>query len=439
MKKYYYSIDNGVTWEGPFSQQELESFRGMGMIDANTMLKEESAPAGGFLSAPPPSPGGQPQVGTPVDEGYMVSKNGVTSGPYSLATIRTMLSSGALLPQDMAWKAGMANWTPISTLLPPESSQVKLPSLKGFSIGNFFSAVFRHHTEDELMDCFIAGTSKGTPPLASVPTHFPTPWVFARLVLFSLIMYFGFTYALQRFEAPFLLPGLMFVGSFGIPFSIFVLFYELNVRRDVSFYSGCKALVGGGLLSIILTLIFNSFFPTLKDAYWAGLTEEPAKLLVAILLAGKLRNGRILTGVLVGAAVGAGFAAFESAGYCFVAFLTKGAKFDIVTELRAVMTPFGHVVWTAITAGAYWMVLDNKICNHLREKTDTYIDFSILIDKRFLFVALIPVGLHMFWNSTLLADYGLLKHLALGVVAWFVVLRLVLAGLNQIKREKSSL
>jgi RsiW-degrading membrane proteinase PrsW (M82 family) len=85
------------------------------------------------------------------------------------------------------------------------------------------------------------------------------------------------------------------------------------------------------------------------------------------------------------------------------------------------------------------MVLDNKICNHLREKTDTYIDFSILIDKRFLFVALIPVGLHMFWNSTLLADYGLLKHLALGVVAWFVVLRLVLAGLNQIKREKSSL
>lgn len=438
MNKYYYSIDNGVTWEGPFSQKELESFRSMGMIDSNTMLKEESVSSGVSVSVPPPAPGGQAHGGSPADEGYMVSKNGVTSGPYSLATIKTMLGSSTLLPQDMAWKAGMANWTPISTLLPPESSQVNLPSLKGFSVGKFFSSVFSHHTEDDLMDCFIAGTSKGTPPLASVSTHFPTPWVFARMVFFCLIVYFGFSYAMQRFENILLLPGMMFVGNFGIPFSIFVLFYELNVRRDVSFYSGCKSLVGGGLLAIILTLIFHSFFPTLQGAYWAGPIEEAAKLIVVILLAGKLRNGRILTGLLLGAAVGAGFSAFESAGYSFVA-LCKSVQFDELTELRAIMTPFTHVVWTAITAGAYWLVLDNKISNHLREKRDSNMDFSILVDKRFLFIALLPVGLHMLWNCSLLADYGVLKHLALGLAAWFVVLRLVRAGLNQIEREKSSL
>ena len=54
--------------------------------------------------------------------------------------------------------------------------------------------------------------------------------------------------------------------------------------------------------------------------------------------------------------VGAGFAAFESAGYAFNAALgTRGI--DLVSLLqtegvRALLTPLGHVLWTALLGAA---------------------------------------------------------------------------------------
>jgi hypothetical protein len=57
-------------------------------------------------------------------------------------------------------------------------------------------------------------------------------------------------------------------------------------------------------------------------------------------------------GALLGATVGAGFAAFESAGYAFNAAITARG-IDLVSLLqteviRAILSPVGHVLWTAI-------------------------------------------------------------------------------------------
>lgn len=58
---------------------------------------------------------------------------------------------------------------------------------------------------------------------------------------------------------------------------------------------------------------------------------------------------------MLGAAVGFGFAAFESDGYAFNALLTvRGLSLTglVETELvRGVLTPFGHGLWTAILGG----------------------------------------------------------------------------------------
>src|SRR5207249_5192821 len=74
--------------------------------------------------------------------------------------------------------------------------------------------------------------------------------------------------------------------------------------------------------------------------------EESAKLATVIIF---MRNKRFrwsLNGLLMGAAVGAGFAAFESAGYAVASAPALGLL--QIMWSRAVLSPAGHVVWTAL-------------------------------------------------------------------------------------------
>jgi len=86
-----------------------------------------------------------------------------------------------------------------------------------------------------------------------------------------------------------------------------------------------------------------------------GLIEEFAKLLALVLVCWGLRHFRIRDGIILGAAVGSGFAAFESSGYAFSALFTPHglSLFSLVyTEvLRGVLAPLGHGLWTAILGG----------------------------------------------------------------------------------------
>lgn len=451
MKRYFYSIDSGATWEGPFSQEEISNFKTLGIISFDTLIREEGS------DSPPPQPTVTTAAGG-AGVSYIVMIQNIPSGPFTQQQLQNMVHTGAVLPSDMAWREGMSEWCALSAILPSLFSHTHLGTLEGFSLHKFFSEIFKRHTEEELLDCFIAGTRQGTPALSSVSTTFPAPWIFARFFLFTLLLYLGFGWACSYFENPILIPGLLFVGNFGIPFCIFLLFYELNVRRDVPLYKAIQALIGGGVISIIVSLLL--FSQTRSEApIWAGPIEETAKLLAAILVAGRFRNGRILTGLLFGVAIGSGFAAFESAGYTFVTLwqnyichlhaqivpeqaqeALRAAELyhnpDDVMHSRALLSPFGHMIWTAISAGAYWSVLNSKIRSGRRMPTATNIDFSILYDISFLCIAAIPVVLHMLWNSVagLFFPYG---HIIIGVVGWIIVLRLVNSGLNQIKFEQT--
>ncbi len=361
-----------------------------------------------------------------------------------------------------------------STPEPPESVQNgALPGLQGFSVSRFFSSVFAHHTMSEMLDVFCCGTEKTTPPLMSVNTSWPTPWVFARLLLICLLLYVGFTWAAEEFENSKLIPGLIFVGTFGVPFCVLVLFFELNVRRDVSMYAAISAVFVGGLLSILISMVFSRYSPEAArglGAMWAGPVEETGKLLTAVCIAGGLRNGRILTGLLIGAAVGAGFAAFESAGYAYEYFVKRTEAMTLVNGyvlqgaeaqkalyvlklwlekfdperlicVRGLLAPFAHVLWTAIMAGAYWMVMALHVREGRRNAESRSLGLSILADGRFLAFAIVPVLLHMFNNSNLFAEsitQAVLSRVGAGILGWTVVLFLAQKGLNQIRAEQQN-
>jgi len=296
--------------------------------------------------------------------------------------------------------------------------------LEGFSLKEMFSEVFRKRSEEEIDRYFIAGTSRTTPAVDEVETGWPKPWLFSRVLAFVAVVYFGFSFAIQQFANANLIPGLIMMGSLAVPLATVFLFFELNTPRNVSFHRVLMLVCFGGIISLIISLAgFSAANLDWLGASAAGIVEELGKLLAVVLVVRGNRYRYILNGLLFGAAVGAGFAIFESAGYAFNALLAN-LSLDAMTaniQVRAVLSPFGHVAWTAISAAALW-----------RARQGQPLKLQHFFDPTFLKAFCIPVGLHMIWNAPLPSPFYV-RHLALGAVGWFVVFGLVQQGLRQVR------
>lgn len=293
-----------------------------------------------------------------------------------------------------------------------------------------FSEVFARHSSQEVEDYFIVGTSRTTPDIDVVDPSWPRPWVFFRVFVSVLVVYLALLAAWNQYGNLYLVPGLIMVGSFAVPLSMIIFFVEINVRKNVSLYQVVRLVFAGGVLALVLSLVIYSVTDALKlgwlGAPIAGLVEEPGKLLALLLVINSPRHRHILNGLLFGAAIGAGFAAFESAGYALRVGLEDAEAMKDTIMSRGMLSPFGHIAWTAMCAAALWKVMGSEKFR-----------FSMLKDMRFLRVFAIAVALHATWNwSFNLPFYG--KYLILGVVAWIIIIALIQAGLKQLREEKEA-
>jgi len=302
--------------------------------------------------------------------------------------------------------------------------------IEGFSLAALFSETFKQHPEQTVEEYFIVGTKTTTPSIENVVTSWPRPWVFFRMLVGTFIVYVGFVQAWQAFQNVNLLPGLITVGSFAVPISTLVFFFEVNARKNVSLYQVIRLVFLGGVLSLIFTLILFNFSSSLSldwiGASLAGPVEESGKLLALLLVLNITRYHYILNGLLFGAAIGTGFAAFESSGYALRVALTvpdPNAMLNVIL-LRGILAPFGHIVWTGMSAAALWKV-----------KGTQKFEFGMLQDPRFYKVFGIAVVLHAIWNFPInLPFFG--KYIILGFIAWTVIFALIQDGLKQLRIEK---
>ena len=309
------------------------------------------------------------------------------------------------------------------------SAAAGVEKIQGWSAGEMFSDVFHHRSEEDIEVYFAVGTRTTTPSLLEVDTTWPKPWAFFRALSVSLLVYFGFLMAWNEFENPYLLPGLMLAGSFAVPFSILVFFFEMNVLRNVSLYQLIRLVVVGGLLSIVISLIgFRvTGLSNWLGAMSAGIVEESGKLLALILMARNPRYRWTLNGLLLGAAVGTGFAVFESTGYAFARGLldsgTDAMKSIIFT--RGVLSVLGgHALFTGMVGAALWRVRAGRPVTR-----------EMLLDKRFYRVFGLAIVLHMLWNSPIELPFYT-KNIAIGFVAWVALLSFIQDGLRQVRREQ---
>jgi RsiW-degrading membrane proteinase PrsW (M82 family) len=305
------------------------------------------------------------------------------------------------------------------------SSVAGVEKIQGFDAREMFSEVWKSRTDDEIEAYFTAGTSSTTPSLDSVDTNWPKPWVFFKTFTLAAIVYLGFVFAYKEFQNDNLVPGLIMSGSFLIPFSLLIFFYEMNVLRNVSLYQVVKLFMVGGIASLILTLFLFKWtnLASWMGAMSAGLVEETGKAAALFLVINKPKYRATLNGLLFGAAVGAGFAVFESAGYALRAGFYGGqsAMLDIIT-LRGVLSLLGgHILWTSMVGAALWRI-----------RGDRPFALEMLGDPRFLRIFALAVVMHMIWNSPVVLPFYL-KNIVLGFVAWVVNLALIQGGLMEVR------
>ena len=261
-----------------------------------------------------------------------------------------------------------------------------------------FSDVFESHSTEEAEAIFICGTKSTTPTPSEVSKDWPHPWLYSRVFLMFAMAFALLWICCSMFNNPNAVPGFIVVGSFTVPLSTLILFMELNAWRNVSMYHVIQTFLVGGCASLVATLFLFSFFGTHKldffGAFMTGFIEETGKAVITYYFLKRLGKLTILSGLLIGAAVGAGFAAFESAGYA-MNYLIQGG-WDVMMNvifLRGFLTPGGHVVWAAISGAGLVIAA----------KAQKEISTNLLYDTKFLRLFVIPVILHGLWDSPLSA------------------------------------
>lgn len=312
------------------------------------------------------------------------------------------------------------------------SRQLDLKDLGAFSAKHFCAQFFTRKSQDEAEKVLIAGTATTTPLLSFSMTEWPQPWIFLRILAsaFTAYLLLYWVLAIYQDRALAVLPALLIVGSFAVPVAVLVLFFEMNTPRNVSLHLLVKFCLLGGALSFLLTFWLYDEWRILSDAYGAsaaGFVEEVAKLLALLILIRQHINKypHLLNGLLMGAAIGTGFSAFESAGYALRLGLETNSFHALNLNLivRGLLSPFSHIVWSAIAAGAFWL-------SYRTHRSFVRSFFS----SRFASLFMISLILHFIWNLDI--GFGLwgvlMKNLLLGVIAWLIVFRMFGTGLKQL-------
>ncbi|MEV0199241.1 PrsW family glutamic-type intramembrane protease [Nonomuraea sp. NPDC050691] len=191
-----------------------------------------------------------------------------------------------------------------------------------------------------------------------------------------------------------LVPTIILVGSFLVPVT-FVAFAFRHGDAVITAQRVFTAFVYGGVLGVLGASLLESAFLTHASGWTypaIGLIEEGVKLAALWLVARRLPFYTRRDGMVLGAAVGFGFAALESAGYAFNAlFTSRGLSLLNLVEteaLRAVLAPVGHGLWTALLGGALFATAARSRSGRPRLRTPLLGWYAVV------------VALHALWDAS---------------------------------------
>lgn len=312
------------------------------------------------------------------------------------------------------------------------TTQLGLEKVENFSPKTFFGDVFKRRTPEEVEEHLAVGFRHTTPMLSPKMAEMPAPWLFARTLFYALVVFIPLYYIYTSTANTKMVPGLIMIGTFAVPVAVLVLFFELNTPKNVSMARVMYLFMTGAAASLLISIVLfrATGLIDVLGAPAAGFVEEPGKLAAMILITRSMTNDRYpyaLNGLLFGAAVGAGFAAFETAGYALEAGIGQGPEGMMESmKLRGALAPFMHVAWTAMVGFAYWRqrALGMKIGD-------------ILASPAFLKIFVSAMIIHALWNTNYYGPFYA-KFIVLGIVAWIIIISMVQIGLKDVGRRAAA-
>jgi RsiW-degrading membrane proteinase PrsW (M82 family) len=179
-----------------------------------------------------------------------------------------------------------------------------------------------------------------------------------------------------------LIPTLILLGAFVPAASYAAWAFQHRGTGEVSAPLIFSAFVVGGLLGVLAAGVLESVLiaPGVPAYLGIGMIEEFAKLVGLMVISRGLSRRRRRDGLILGAAVGFGFAAFESAGYAFSALVgTHALDLQGVLQLqviRGLLAPAGHGLWTGLLGAALFAA--DRPLRLVTRVTLTYLGVSLL-------------------------------------------------------------
>lgn len=235
----------------------------------------------------------------------------------------------------------------------------------------------------------LAAGRHASPVPVSRPTYGPAhrvqrlpPWLRllgAGLVLWALTVVVTFYTGNVN-----LLPTLILLGSFLVPVTFVAWAFGRADARDLDIGQIARAFLVGGLLGVLAASTLEVYFLSPSPFLYVGvgLIEELVKALALVFVSRRVARRTLRNGLVLGAAVGFGFAGFETAGYALTSLLTvQGLSLRALIEteiLRSVLVPLGHGLWTAILGGVIFAATRNGHWRLTRNVLGAYAGVVIL-------------------------------------------------------------
>lgn len=303
----------------------------------------------------------------------------------------------------------------------------------------FFKETFRPHSKEEYAEIFTRGvrggdTADGGLGTVNAAATRKLPWLYIRVFALNFIIFsiLALTFALARYTAGYL-TAILFGGLlFNIP--LFIFFYELYPKRDLSLVKLVSVLLIGGVASTVIILFGYEFiYSTTEEpnpwisTLWVGFWEEFIKGAVAISAIAILKNKNPFACFLIGFAVGTGYSFAEDMGYIYSLSRSYGTAWLVLTSVgRGLSCVCSHAPWTAI------------ICWSFAKFKKPFLNF------RFYLTALCSMVLHYFADVPFFDEnLNILRGVTVGwvieavvVLAIFVIVFLMLR--SSLKAEEKA-